>query len=108
MGTYDVRIIPASYRREPKDGPESAQRPVIQLFGRTREGKSIAVEYSGFKPYFFAVNPPASLGAALAKDAGVERLEDHTLEVDGKPMPCAKVVLHHPWRTPEDRERVRS
>jgi len=107
MGTYDVRIVTASYRREPKAGPESAQRPVIQLFGRTREGKSIAIEYEGFKPYFFAANPPASLRAALGKDAGVDHIEDHTLEVDGKPTPCAKVVLHHPWRTPEYRERVR-
>ena len=106
MGTYDVRIITASYRREPKDGPESAQRPVIQLFGRTREGKSIAVEYAGFKPYFFAINPSASLRAAL-KDPGVDRLEDMVLEVEGKATPCTRVVLHHPWKTPEYRERCR-
>src|SRR5947208_4339742 len=49
--SFDVRIITASYRREPVDSPEDPQVPVIQLFGRTREGKSIAIEYSGFKPY---------------------------------------------------------
>ena len=107
MAAYDVRIITAGYRREPKDGPEKDQRPVIQLFGRTSEGKSIAIEYAGFKPYFFAVNPPSSLRAALERDAGVDHLEDHTLEVEGRPAPCVKVVLHHPWRTPEYRERVR-
>ena len=31
---FDVRIITASYRREPVDGPEEPQVPVIQLFGR--------------------------------------------------------------------------
>ena len=107
MITYDVRLITASYRREPKDGPEGPQRPVIQLFGRTREGRSIAIEYAGFKPYFFAVNPPSSLRAALTKDAGVDRIEDCVLEVGGEKTPCAKIVLHHPWRTPEFRERVR-
>src|SRR2546430_2176719 len=53
--SFDVRIITASYRREPIDGPADAQEPVIQIFGRTREGKSIAIEYSGFKPYFFVI-----------------------------------------------------
>src|SRR5881628_3212779 len=107
MGTYDVRIVTASYRREPKDGPEAAQRPVIQLFGRTREGRSIAVEYSGFKPYFFAAKPSPSLRAALLRDSGVNHLEDSELELAGDRTPCLKVVLHHPWRTPEYRERVR-
>src|SRR2546425_990254 len=55
MATYDVRIVTASYRREPRNGPEQAQLPVIQLFGRTREGQSITIEYSGFQPYFFVV-----------------------------------------------------
>src|SRR3990172_4920536 len=107
MAAYDVRIITAGYRREPKDGPEKDQRPVIQLFGRTSEGKSIAIEYAGFKPYFFAVNPPPPLRATLEKDVGVDHLEDQTLEVEGRLTPCVKVVLHQPWKTPEYRERVR-
>jgi len=107
MATYDVRIITASYRREPKDGPESEQRPVIQLFGRTTEGKSIAIEYSGFQPYFFATNPSPSLRGYLERDAGVARVEDVELEVEGRKAACLRVVLHHPWKTPEYRERVR-
>src|SRR3989304_2517628 len=101
MAAYDVRIITAGYRREPKDGPEKDQRPGNQLFGRTSEGKSNEVEYAGFNPYFFAVNPPSSLRAALERDAGVDHLEDHTLEVEGRPAPCVKVVLPPPWRPPE-------
>ena len=107
MTTYDVRIITASYRREPKDGPEDAQVPVIQIFGRTREGKSITIEYSGFKPYFFVVDPPQSLRGAFGRDKQVLALEDVTLAVDGKPTPCARVVLRQPWRTPEYREKAR-
>src|SRR5881398_971308 len=81
---FDVRIITASYRREPVEGPEEPQVPVIQLFGRTREGKSIAVEYSGFKPYFFVVAPPQALRGAFARDK-----------------------LRQPWKTPEYREKAR-
>src|SRR5213594_883368 len=104
---FDVRIITASYRREPVDGPEEPQVPVIQLFGRTREGKSIAVEYSGFKPYFFVVSPPQALRGAFARDKQVQAFEDVTLEVEGRPTPCARVVLRQPWKTPEYREKAR-
>ena len=45
--SWDVRILTASYRRE---GPQ--EEPVIELFGRTRDGRSIVAEYWGFKPYF--------------------------------------------------------
>ena len=76
MATFDVRLISATYRREPDQGPESEQRPVIQLFGRTRDGRSIAIEYKGFKPYFFASNPSRALRSMLAKDPGVDHVED--------------------------------
>jgi len=107
MATYDVRIITAAYRREPKDGPEDAQVPVIQIFGRTREGKSIAIEYAGFKPYFFVVEPGQALRGAFARDKQVLAFEDVTLEFEGNPTPCARVVLRQPWKTPEYREKAR-
>src|SRR5437660_12312267 len=105
--SFDVRIITASYRREPVDGPEEPQEPVIQLFGRTREGKSIAIEYSGFKPYFFVVAPPQALRGALARDKQVVAFEDVTLEGEGRPAPCARVVLRPPWKRPEYRDKAR-
>src|SRR5437867_1102555 len=107
MATYDVRIVTASYRREPRNGPEQAQLPVIQLFGRTREGRSITIEYSGFQPYFFVVEPPQSLRGAFGRDSQVVKLEDVTLQVEGRPTPCARVVLRQPWKTPEYREKAR-
>src|SRR3989442_13235752 len=107
MASYDVRIITASYRREPRNGPEQAQLPVIQIFGRTREGKSITIEYSGFQPYFFVVEPPQSLRGAFGRDSQVVKLEDVTLQFEGKPTPCARVVLRQPWKTPEYREKAR-
>ena len=105
--SFDVRIITASYRHEPVDGPEDRQEPVIQLFGRTREGASIAIEYSGFKPYFYVISPPQALRGAFARDKQVAAFEDVTLEVEGRPTPCARVVLRQPWKTPEYREKAR-
>ncbi len=108
MAAYDVRIITAGYRREPPTGPEKDQVPVIQLFGRTREGKSIAIEYSGFRPYFYAMRPPPTLIGAFRNDPGVLDLQDVTLEIDGEPTPCVKVILKQPWKTPEYREKARN
>src|SRR5205823_3593339 len=73
----------------------------------TREGKSIAIEYSGFKPYFFVIAPPQALRGAFARDKQVVAFEDVTLEVEGRPTPCARVVLRQPWKTPEYREKAR-
>src|SRR2546425_10493088 len=105
MASYDVRIITASYRREPRNAPEPAQLPVIQIFGRTREGQSITIEYSGFQPYFFVVEPPQSLRGAFGRDSQVVKLEDVTLQVEGRPTPCARVVLRQPWKTPSTARR---
>src|SRR4030067_806173 len=59
--TWDVRILTASYRRE---GPQ--EEPVIELFGRTREGRSIVAGDWGFKPYFYAVRRAPGRGPAGA------------------------------------------
>ena len=100
--SWDVRILTSSYRRE---GPQ--EEPVIELFGRTRDGKSVAAEYWGFKPYFYAVRPSQVLLNYLSRDSEVLKVEPVELEVKGQKTPCGKVTLQHPWRTPEYRERVR-
>src|SRR5213593_3045126 len=105
MATYDVRIVTASYRREPRNGPEQAQLPVIQLFGRTKEGLSITIEYSGFQPYFFVIQPPQSLRGAFGRDPQVVKLEDVTLQVEGRPTPCARVVLRNLGKHPNTARR---
>jgi len=105
--SWDVRLVTASYRREPPGGPEDPQEPVIQLFGRTRDGRSIAIEYSGFRPYFYVVAPSPALRDAFVRDRQVAAFEEVILEVEGRPTPCARVVLRQPWKTPEYREKAR-
>jgi len=100
--SWDVRILTASYRR---DGPQ--EEPVIELFGRTRDGKSIVAEYWGFKPYFYAVRPSQVLLNYLGRDSEVLKIEPADLDVKGQKAPCAKITLQHPWKTPEYRERAR-
>ncbi len=101
--TYDVRLIAASYRREGEE-----ELPVIELFGRTREASSITVEYRGFRPYFYVVDPPQSLLGNLKRDDEVVDLREVQLEVEPlEKKRCFQVVMKHPWRTPEYRNRCR-
>ena len=100
--SWDVRMLTASYRR---DGPK--EEPVIELFGRTKDDRSITVEYWGFLPYFYCIEPTQALRSALQRDPEIVRIEDVELEVAGVKRACGKVLMHHPWKTPEYRERCR-
>jgi len=100
--SWDVRMLTSSYRR---DGPQ--EEPVIEIFGRTKDGPSITIEYWGFLPYFYCIEPTQALRSYLERDPEVVRIEDVELEVAGVRHRCGKVVMHHPWKTPEYRERCR-
>jgi DNA polymerase I len=100
--SWDVRMLTASYRRE---GPQ--EEPVIEIFGRTKDDRSITIEYWGFLPYFYCLEPTQALRSYLERDPEVVRIEDVELEVAGVKRTCGKVVMHHPWKTPEYRERCR-
>ena len=100
--SWDVRMLTASYRRE---GPQ--EEPVIELFGRTKEDRSITIEYWGFLPYFYCIEPTQALLSALQRDSEIVRIENAELEVAGVKHACGKVLMHHPWKTPEYRERCR-
>lgn len=103
MASHDVRLLAASYRREGDD-----EQPVIELFGKTRDGRSITVEYRGFRPYFYAVEPPQSLRGTFERDPEVVELRETEIEV--RPLEkkaCVRVIMQHPWRTPEYRNKAR-
>ncbi len=95
-------MLTSSYRR---DGPQ--EEPVIELFGRTKDDRSITIEYWGFLPYFYTIEPTQALLSALQRDPEIVRIENVELEVAGVKRACGKVLMHHPWKTPEYRERCR-
>ena len=90
----DVRLISASYSRE-GDGV------VVELYGRTREGRSIVGRYHGFRPYFFIVEPPDVLIEKLSHNKEVISQEQVKLWYRGKIRDCIKVTIRSPWMTPE-------
>ncbi|MEE9267959.1 MAG: DNA polymerase domain-containing protein [Thermoplasmata archaeon] len=103
MTAHDVRLLAASYRREGDD-----EQPVIELFGKTRDGRAITVEHRGFRPYFYVVEPPQSLRGTFERDSEVVELREVELEVTPlEKKACVQVIMQHPWRTPEYRNKAR-
>ena len=92
----EVRLISASYSRE-EDGV------VVELYGKTKEGKSIVGRYHGFLPYFYLVEPPAVLLEKLSEDEEIKNMEDVELWYRGEMRKCVKVTLSSPWKTPNYR-----
>ncbi len=90
MGTYDVRLLSASYSRD------SANEPYIELFGKTRDRRSVTAAVYGFKPYFFVAEPDSSLEERLRTDTSVTDLAHVTLFYKGKDRDCLKATLSDP------------
>ncbi len=96
---WDVRLLSASYSKE-DDGV------VVELYGKTREGRSIVARYHGFRPYFYLVEPPATILERFSKDPEIQRMEEVKLWHRGKVRQCVKVTLHSPWKTPHYRREA--
>ncbi|NLF34007.1 MAG: DNA polymerase II [Thermoplasmatales archaeon] len=95
-----MRILSASYRQD-GDGV------VIELFGKTREKRSITVLVHGFLPYFFVVEPRADLEKALANDPEVVGTEHDRLLYRSDYTDVLKVTIKYPWKVPEYRNQLK-
>ena len=100
MGEWDVRILSASYCRNEDD-------VTIELFGKTREQKSITILYPGFHTYFFVINPSDDLSENLLKDENVISAENDKLLYRGEQTDVLKVTIRYPWLMSEFRNRLR-
>jgi DNA polymerase I len=99
MGQWDIRLISASYKKMEND-------LAVHLYGKTQGGKSIAVRFTGFEPYFHVVEPPQDVIEMLQSDERVRRLEDCELLYKGEMKKCKKVVVTYPWLVPDIRKTV--
>ena len=88
------RLMAASYRREDV---------AVELFGRTREGKSVTALYKNFRPYFDLIDPPDSYIDELRKSDEFVKEEDKTLWVDGADRKIKRIYIKSPWKVPEFR-----
>jgi DNA polymerase I len=88
------RLMAASYRRDDV---------AVELFGRTREGKSVTALYKNFKPYFDLIDPPDSYIAELQRSEEFVKAEEKMLWVDGRDRRIKRIYIKSPWKVPEFR-----
>ncbi|MBN2454814.1 ribonuclease H-like domain-containing protein, partial [Candidatus Woesearchaeota archaeon] len=90
-----------------------AERPVVQLFGRTEEGKRITVLSEGFQPYFWVIPEDDAKSAAeklakmRAEDRSAAGAEVHEKYFLGKKVEAVKVFARSPKDVPALREEAK-
>lgn len=99
VGNWDVRLLTASYA-------QSGDEILVELFGKTREGKSITVLAHGFRPYYFIVRPTPAAEEKLGRDPDVLRTEHDSLLFRGEFQDVLKVTIKYPWKVPEYRSNA--
>jgi DNA polymerase elongation subunit (family B) len=102
--TWEVRLLNGNYWMErPRD------EPVVELYGRTRDGRSVVLRNHGFLPYIYFAEPSdanrARLRAELDSRSEVLGLDEKILWVGGRDRKCVKVTMRHPFKVPEYRGR---
>ena len=99
--TWDVRILSAS--ASSRDG-----EPYIELFGKTRDRRSITLTVFGFNYYFYIVDPQAQTEQGLTSDPMVLSTEHVPLEYRGAVHDTLKIVLKSPWVASTYRNRLKT
>lgn len=80
------------------------EKPVIRIFGKGEEGKSICAFYEGFLPYFYVKEEKA---ASLMKEQALKIEKVKRKEVfDQKVVDFYKITVANPAKTPEYREMI--
>ena len=97
METADIRLITASY------SSDAEGNVFVELFGKTRDKKSITVMCYGFDPYFFIVDPNDGAEKVLRTDPEVIGTERGRLFYKGSDRDVLKVTVKYPWKVPDYR-----
>ncbi|MDA8055366.1 MAG: DUF1744 domain-containing protein [Thermoplasmatales archaeon] len=95
----EIRVITSSYYNE--NG-----LPVIEIFGRNRNGDSFALLYKKFLPYFYAIEPTEDETRRLKAVEEMVKVEDEQLWYKGSERRVVKFTCKSPWRVPEFRKYI--
>ncbi len=87
----EIRIVAASYRRDDV---------AVELFGRTKDNKSVTVLYKGFKPHFDAIDPDPKYIQHLQEMGEFVSQEEKKIWYDGDFRNAARISVKSPWQVP--------
>ncbi|MDP7265033.1 MAG: DNA polymerase domain-containing protein, partial [Candidatus Thermoplasmatota archaeon] len=101
MEDFRVRVLNGTYNVE-------GMGVRIDLFGRTKAGRSLTMRYNGFYPYFYIVSPDQNLIQDLMDDPDVVRYSMRMLYVNNVKKDCIKVEIKHPFKVPDYKKRYQN
>jgi DNA polymerase I len=101
MEKHDVRLLTATYRAE-GDGV------VVELYGKTREGRSIVILSRGFRPYFQIIGDVDKARQVLERRDDVISIQERNFLHRGREEHGAVVTVKFPWKVPEFRELLKN
>ncbi|MEM5812280.1 MAG: DNA-directed DNA polymerase [Candidatus Aenigmatarchaeota archaeon] len=85
--------------------------PVVRIFGKTNDGKTVCGFYEGYRPYFYSDFDPKVLKIIdpekESQVIGIERVERTFVMGYQQPKSFYKITLHNPSKTPELREKLK-
>ncbi|UAL07628.1 MAG: DNA polymerase II [Candidatus Methanogranum gryphiswaldense] len=97
MGTWDVRLLSASY------ASDENENVYLELFGKTRDKKSITILCFDYKAYYYVVDPNDAVEKILKNDPDVVSFSPDRLYYKGDYHNVLKVTVKFPWKVPEYR-----
>ena len=87
----EIRIVAASYRRTDV---------AIELFGRTRDNRSVTVLYRGFLPHIDLIDPDPNYIRHLKAEGEYVSEEEKRIWYEGDFRQALRVTLRSPWKAP--------
>jgi len=100
---YKLRVLAVSYQNK---SINIGQEPVIDLFGRTQEGKSVTVLYQGFRPYFHLVDLTQDALGIINDHSDITETEYISLWHEGFDRPGLKIYIRLPTSIPKIRREL--
>jgi DNA polymerase I len=99
-GVEEIRLflVGGSYQAE-------GSEVLVELYGRTPEGRSVTARVPGFHPWFDLLEPQEGELERLRQDPEYVFDRPLSLWIAGRERPAHRIELRHPWVVPEFRRR---
>ena len=100
MDAADIRILSTSYTVDEDE-------PVIEIYGKAKDGRSVTVLVRGFRPYLYGIEVPKALEDQFKEDPEVVSMEHKTLLYRGRDIDALKISIKSPWKISDYRNRLK-
>ena len=98
---WDMRLLTATYKRG------QGESITVELYGKTREGKSAVARYSSFRPYFQFLGDIDKVRRALSTRNDVVDIREAEFFSAGEQVRGGIVTVKFPWTVPDFRSMLR-